>query len=65
MLAMVLPGHAGDGAAGVTWLRCDVAAESCWRWCYRVMLAMTLLGQIGHYAMQMLSYAGNGAAGAT
>jgi hypothetical protein len=39
MLAMVLPSHAGDGAAEVTWLRRDVdashtsddATESCWR----------------------------------
>jgi hypothetical protein len=44
MLAMVLPSHAGNGAAGVTLPQCDVDAESCSRWCYRVMLATALPG---------------------
>jgi hypothetical protein len=42
MLPTVLSGHAGDGAAGVTWLWCDVDIESYWRWCCRVMLSMML-----------------------
>jgi hypothetical protein len=29
MLAIVLPGHAGDGIAVVTWPWRDVDAESC------------------------------------
>jgi hypothetical protein len=29
MLATMLPSHAGDGTAEVTWPRCDVDAESC------------------------------------
>jgi hypothetical protein len=31
MLVMVLPGHAGDGTIGATWLQGNVEAESCWR----------------------------------
>jgi hypothetical protein len=27
---MVLPSPVGDGATGVTWLRCDLDAESCY-----------------------------------
>jgi hypothetical protein len=33
--------HASDGAAGVTSLRCDVDAESCWRWRCQGDLAVT------------------------
>jgi hypothetical protein len=42
MLATMLPSHAGEDAAKVTWLRCEVDAESCWRQCYRVVLVMVL-----------------------
>jgi hypothetical protein len=31
MMAMVLPGHAGDSATKVTWLWYNVDAETCWR----------------------------------
>jgi hypothetical protein len=34
--------HAGDSAAEVNWPWCDVDDESCWRQCYRVMLATVL-----------------------
>jgi hypothetical protein len=47
----MLPSHAGDGVARVTWLQCDVDAESCWQQCFRVMLAMALLGRLGRGAM--------------
>jgi hypothetical protein len=40
MLVTMLPSHAGDGTAGVTWLQRDVDVESCWRQCCRVMLAV-------------------------
>jgi hypothetical protein len=30
MLAIILPSHASDDAAEVTWPRCGVDAESCW-----------------------------------
>jgi hypothetical protein len=43
MLVMVLLSQDNDDTAGVTWPRRDVDAESCWRQCCRVMLAMTLL----------------------
>jgi hypothetical protein len=39
-MSTVLSSDVGDGAVKVTCLRCDVDAESCWRWCCRVMLAM-------------------------
>jgi hypothetical protein len=39
----MLSSHAHDDAAGATWPRRDVAAESCWRQCCRVMLVTTLL----------------------
>jgi hypothetical protein len=42
MLATVLPSHASDSAVGATWPWCDVDAESCWRRCCQVMLAMVL-----------------------
>jgi hypothetical protein len=51
MLAMMLLSHAGDDAAGVTWLRRDVDAESCWRQCCRVILVMTLPGRLSHGVM--------------
>jgi hypothetical protein len=51
----VLLSHASNGAAGETWPRCDVDAESCWQQCSQVMLAMTLLSP----AMKMLSHAGD------
>jgi hypothetical protein len=38
----VLPSHAGDDAVKATWPWRDVDVESCWRWCYQVMLAMVL-----------------------
>jgi hypothetical protein len=28
-LVTMLPSHAGDDIAGVTWPRCDIDAESC------------------------------------
>jgi hypothetical protein len=40
MPATVLPSHAGDGAAEVTWSRRDVDVESCQRRCCRVILAL-------------------------
>jgi hypothetical protein len=51
MLTTVLPSHADDGAA-----------ESFWRPCCRVMLAMALLLRLGHDTMYLLSHAGDGAA---
>jgi hypothetical protein len=42
MLTAMLLSHVGDEAAEVTWPRCDIDVESCWRQCYRVMLAMVL-----------------------
>jgi hypothetical protein len=51
MLATMLLSHAGDDGAGVTWLRCDVYVESCWRQCCQVMLATTLPGRLGRGAM--------------
>jgi hypothetical protein len=50
----------GDGASEATlvmmvprrrWPWCDVDTESCWQQCCRVMLAMTLLRQLGHGTM--------------
>jgi hypothetical protein len=38
----VVLNHASDGAAKATWPRRDVDAKSCWRQCYRVVLAMAL-----------------------
>jgi hypothetical protein len=59
MLATMLPSHADDDAAGVTWLRCNVDDESYWRRHCRgdlaavqcrcqVMLATALPGRLGH-----------------
>jgi hypothetical protein len=42
MLAIVLPSHVGDGAAGATWPQRDIDGESCWRQCCQVMLVMAL-----------------------
>jgi hypothetical protein len=42
MLVTLLSSHAGNGAAGVTWLRRNVDAESSRRWCCQVMLVMVL-----------------------
>jgi hypothetical protein len=42
MPAKMLPSHTGDGTAGATWLWHDVDAESCWRQCRHIMLAMEL-----------------------
>jgi hypothetical protein len=39
---IMLPSHAGDGAAKASWPQRDVDAESCWQQCCRFMLAMTL-----------------------
>jgi hypothetical protein len=30
MPVTMLMSHVGDNDVGVTWLRCDVDAESCW-----------------------------------
>jgi hypothetical protein len=60
--AMLVPSHAGNDAVEATWTRCDVSAESCWRWCgqgdlatvqcrCRVMLAMVSLRQLGRGTM--------------
>jgi hypothetical protein len=49
--ATVLSSHAGDNAAGMTWLRRDVDANSCRRQCCRVMLATALPRQMRHGAM--------------
>jgi hypothetical protein len=51
MLVIMLLSHAGDDAVGATWPRHDVDAESCWRQCCQVMLAMTMLGQLGRRMM--------------
>jgi uncharacterized protein YpmS len=37
-----MPSYTGDGATGVTYPCRDVDAESCWRQCCQVMLAMVL-----------------------
>jgi hypothetical protein len=51
MLATVLPSHAGDDAARVTWPRPNINAELYWRWCCRVMLATALPWQLCRDAM--------------
>jgi hypothetical protein len=61
MIVMVLPSHADDGAARVTWPWRDVNVESCWRWRCRVMLVMALPGRLGYGTMSMLSHAGDSA----
>jgi hypothetical protein len=47
MLVTMLSSHAIDGTARAIWPPRDVDAESCWRRCCRVMLAMVLLGRLG------------------
>jgi hypothetical protein len=53
MMVMVLPrrlgcgaiqmlSHAGGDTTEVTWPLRDIDAESCWRQCYRVMMATAL-----------------------
>jgi hypothetical protein len=64
MLATVLMSHAGDDAARATWPRHDIDAESYWRWCCRVNLAMVLSGPLGRNVMYMLSHDGNDIPGA-
>jgi hypothetical protein len=54
--------HASDDAAGATWSRRYEDVEPCWRWCYRVMLAMILPGGLCHGAMKMSSHANDNAA---
>jgi hypothetical protein len=49
--------QASDGAAEVTWSWRDVAAESCWRWCYRV--------DVGHGTMSLSGHASDDATEAT
>jgi hypothetical protein len=51
MLTTMLPSHASAAATGVTLLRHDVYAKSCWQQCYRVILAMTLPGQLDRSVM--------------
>jgi hypothetical protein len=51
MLTIVLPSHADDSAAGVTWLGHDIDVESYWRQCYRVMLLRALPGPLNRSAM--------------
>jgi hypothetical protein len=51
ILATMLPSHAGDDAAEVTWPRRDIDAESCWQQCYQVMLVMTQPRQLGRDEM--------------
>jgi hypothetical protein len=53
---------ADDGAAGTTWSWRIEDVESCFQWCYRVILAMTLLGLLCRGAMKMSSHAGDGVA---
>jgi hypothetical protein len=62
MLMTVLPSHAGDDDAGVTWPRCDVDVESCSRQCSRVMLMMMLPKRLGCGVMWMPSHADDNAA---
>jgi hypothetical protein len=52
MLATMLPSHAGDDVAGLTWPRHDEDAESCWRRCCRVVLVTTLLSPVGDGATE-------------
>jgi hypothetical protein len=47
----VLPNHAGDDVAGVTWPQRDVDAKSCSRQCCRVMLVIALSGRHGRSVM--------------
>jgi hypothetical protein len=42
MLAIMLPSHARDGDAEVTWPRHDINVEPYWQQCCRVMLTMAL-----------------------
>jgi hypothetical protein len=65
MLAIMLPSHANDDAAGVTWLQRDVDVKSCWRQNCRVMLATTLPGRLGRDVMKMSNHVGDGAVEAT
>jgi hypothetical protein len=65
MLAMALPSPAGDDVAEVTWVRCDVDAESCWRRCYRGDLAMMRCRCQIMLAKVLPSHASDGATGAT
>jgi hypothetical protein len=51
MLMIMLQSHTGDSAAGATWTRRDVDVVSHWRLYCWVMLATTLLGQVGRDAM--------------
>jgi hypothetical protein len=51
MLAMVLLSYTSDSAIGVIYPRRDVDAESCWRWCCRVMLATALSRRLGRGVM--------------
>jgi hypothetical protein len=61
----MLPRHASDGAAGVTWPRCDVDAESCWRrCCWGGGVTVQYICRVNLVTM-LLSHAGDGAAGAT
>jgi hypothetical protein len=71
--ATMLSSHAGDNVAGVTWLWCDVDAESCWQQRHRDMLPMALPGDLAlarcrcrfMQATLLSSHAGDGAARAT
>jgi hypothetical protein len=51
MVVTMLLSHGGDDTVGVTWPQHDVDVESWWRQCYRVMLAMTLLGRLSRDTM--------------
>jgi hypothetical protein len=57
-----MPSHASNSATKVTWLQCDVDAESFWWWCCRVMLATALSRRLGCGTMLMLSHPGDGTA---
>jgi hypothetical protein len=51
MLVTLLSSHVGNGVDEATWPRRDVGAESCWRQCCRVMMAMALPRRLGCGAM--------------
>jgi hypothetical protein len=60
MLATTLSSHASNGVVEVTCPQHDVNVESCWRQCYRVMLAMALPMWLGRDVISMLSHASDG-----
>jgi hypothetical protein len=60
-----MPTHGGDDAAGATWPRRDVDAESCWQRRYRGDLTVALCKCRVMLAMVLSSHVGDSAAGVT